>query len=168
MRYNSDPKRSSWSSILKFLYVWCLLAVVSWSPIYGSVYEEGFVVKAYGEERPKEAPPGDVPLLAVGDRYEHALESRWYRTNVTFEATEEREWGFLMRATYRQEPKPRPLAEGIEIIRPHPAAMQEDRFAVDHQGRPLEATYTSGYWESTWGAQNSVIDDSKEFVRGKR
>ena len=139
------PRRPSWSSILRFLYVWAILAIIAWSPVYSGPHD-GIVVPAYG--RPELAMgDGTQALLRVGERFDYALESRWYLTNITFTVAKETEGGFLINATYRQARRPS-LAEGMEIVYPSPTGEREERFLVDRLGRPLEETYASWYWTS--------------------
>lgn len=144
-----DPRRSPWSSILRFLYVWAILAAIAWSPIYSGPHD-GIVVPAYGSPEP--SGKEDQSLLMVGERFDYVLESRWYLTNITFTVAEETEGGFLINATYRQARRPS-LAEGMEIVYPSPAGEQEERFLVDRQGHPLEETYASWYWTSVRSAE---------------
>lgn len=144
-RYDPNPRRSSWSSILKFLFAWSILAIILWSPIYSSA-EGGFVVTAYGN--PDYRAATNAPsLLEVGERYEFTAEARWHWTYLTFVVAEETGSGFVINATYRLEAKP-PREGAIEVVRPYPTGVREERFLVDRQGLPLEETYASSYWAS--------------------
>ncbi len=139
------PQKRLWSSILKFLYAWSLLAVIVWSPIYASA-ARGMVAPSQGN--PDGVGDGVPSLLKVGDQYTFTVESRHHLVHLTFVVAEEVRGGFLIHTTYRQVRLPSQAA-GMEVVYPSPL-VQVDRFVVDGQGRPLEATLTSGYWTSVW------------------
>ena len=145
MRCELPRRRSPWSAILKFLYIWTILAIVLWSPIYSGTYS-GMVVPAYGD--PQQVADAPSPLK-VGDRYEFTAEARWHWTRLTYVIAEETEAGFVINATYRLEAKP-PREGAIEVVRPYPTGVHEEWFPVDRQGLPLEETYASAYWASLW------------------
>lgn len=146
-RYDPLRRKSSWSAILRFFYVWSILAILLWSPVYSGAYG-GVVVPAYGKSDPVIGM--DTPsVLKVGDRYEFTTEARWHWTHLIFQVAEEKETGFVINATYRLEAKP-PKEGAIEVVRPYPTGVHEERFLVDGQGHPLEETYASSYWASLW------------------
>lgn len=143
--YHRTGRRSSWSAILRFLYIWSIAAAILWSPIYSEGYG-GVVVPAYGKPDPvtgRDTPP----VLKVGDRYEFTAEARWHWTHLAYVVAGETAEGFVINATYRLEAKP-PREGAIEVVRPYPTGVHEERFLVDWQGLPLEETYASAYWTS--------------------
>jgi hypothetical protein len=164
MRASYDPTetRSSWPSILKFLYLWSILAIIVWSPVYSSADKGGFIVPVYGHPESRET--GMPSLLKLGDRFDFALESKNYQTDITFEVADGIEGGFRIHSTYRQKRKLTPVTDGNEMVRPRPIQPREDWFSVDRQGVPIGQTYTSGYWIQTWGAQHNATKNSEEFV----
>ena len=145
------PQKRLWSSILKFLYAWSLLAVIVWSPIY-SYAAGGWVVPAYGlpvYDVTYSSTPGKIPYpLKVGDTYSFSSESQNRMVYLTFLVAVEAGDGFLIHATYRVVRFPS-QADGIEIIYPAPE-VQVEEFLVDGWGHPLEETYTSWHWASIW------------------
>ncbi|MBI4343977.1 MAG: hypothetical protein HY555_00150 [Euryarchaeota archaeon] len=139
------PQKHLWSSILKFLYAWSLLAVIVWGPIYASA-ARGMVAPSQGN--PDGVGDGAPSLLKVGDHYTFTVESRRHLVHLTFVVAEEAREGFLIHTTYRQVKLPS-QGVGMEFVYPAPL-VQVDQFLVDRQGRPLGVTLTSGYWASLW------------------
>jgi hypothetical protein len=147
-----DPRRSFWSSSLKFLYLWSLLAAVFWAPLYSS-YDGEFIF-------PVHAIDGDGSLfqagndtemetfssLTVGGVYECRYESRRYRVHIRYEVARETEEGFRIQSAYTFEPKHPSQEAEIWIIRSYPTGVQKDSFFVNRRGRPIEETYSSGCW----------------------
>jgi len=145
------PQKRLWSSILKFLYAWSLLAIVVWGPIY-SYAAGGGVVPAYGlpmYDITYSPTAGKTPYpLKVGDTYTFTAESQNRMVYLTFLVAEEAGDGFLIHATYRVVRFSSQAGE-IEIVYPTPE-VQEEEFLVDSLGYPLAETYTSWYWASIW------------------